>query len=129
MEVLFDIPIIGLLFQLVATWNNYFLPLIVLNQSDLFPLTVGLSLWNKLANAGGVNITGPPAADPVAGVMFITSTANCFRLQVAPAKDAVELMRGDAARERFPEISPMPVRDAIARAGLVGVDVAPPNKR
>ena len=48
-----------LLFQLVATWNNYFLPLIVLNQSDKFPLTVGLSLWNKLANAGGVNIAQP----------------------------------------------------------------------
>lgn len=48
-----------LLFQLVATWNNYFLPLIVLNQSDKFPLTVGLSLWNKLANAGGVSIAEP----------------------------------------------------------------------
>jgi len=48
-----------LLFQLVATWNNYFLPLIVLNQSDKFPLTVGLSLWNKLANAGGVNSAQP----------------------------------------------------------------------
>jgi multiple sugar transport system permease protein len=48
-----------LLFQLVATWNNYFLPLIVLNQSDKFPLTVGLSLWNKLANAGGVNLAQP----------------------------------------------------------------------
>ncbi|CAN5346345.1 carbohydrate ABC transporter permease [soil metagenome] len=48
-----------LLFQLVATWNNYFLPLIVLNQSDKFPLTVGLSLWNKLANAGGVNVAQP----------------------------------------------------------------------
>jgi multiple sugar transport system permease protein len=48
-----------LLFQLVATWNNYFLPLIVLNESDKFPLTVGLSLWNKLANAGGVNIAEP----------------------------------------------------------------------
>ncbi|PZF83648.1 carbohydrate ABC transporter permease [Jiangella anatolica] len=48
-----------LLFQLVATWNNYFLPLIVLNESDKFPLTVGLSLWNKLANAGGVNLTEP----------------------------------------------------------------------
>lgn len=48
-----------LLFQLVATWNNYFLPLIVLNESDKFPLTVGLSLWNKLANAGGVNVTEP----------------------------------------------------------------------
>jgi multiple sugar transport system permease protein len=48
-----------LLFQLVATWNNYFLPLIVLNQSDKFPLTVGLSLWNKLANAGGVSLAQP----------------------------------------------------------------------
>jgi len=48
-----------LLFQLVATWNNYFLPLIVLNQSDKFPLTVGLSLWNSLANAGGVNVAEP----------------------------------------------------------------------
>lgn len=48
-----------LLFQLVATWNNYFLPLIVLNESDKFPLTVGLSLWNKLANAGGVNASEP----------------------------------------------------------------------
>lgn len=48
-----------LLFQLVATWNNYFLPLIVLNESDKFPLTVGLSLWNELANAGGVNLTEP----------------------------------------------------------------------
>lgn len=48
-----------LLFQLVATWNNYFLPLIVLNQAEKFPLTVGLSLWNQLANAGGVNTTQP----------------------------------------------------------------------
>ena len=48
-----------LLFQLVATWNNYFLPLIVLNQSDKFPLTVGLSLWNSLANAGGVSLAEP----------------------------------------------------------------------
>lgn len=48
-----------LLFQLVATWNNYFLPLILLNQSDKFPLTVGLSLWNKLANAGGVSLAQP----------------------------------------------------------------------
>ncbi len=48
-----------LLFQLVATWNNYYLPLIVLNESDKFPLTVGLSLWNKLANAGGVSVVQP----------------------------------------------------------------------
>ncbi|WP_042391946.1 carbohydrate ABC transporter permease [Streptacidiphilus carbonis] len=36
-----------LLFTLVATWNNYFLPLIVLNNPKWFPLTVGLSQWNS----------------------------------------------------------------------------------
>ncbi len=42
---------------------------------------------NCPGGAGGVNITGPPAADPTSGVIFITSNANCFRLQVAPAKE------------------------------------------
>ncbi|GAA4976280.1 carbohydrate ABC transporter permease [Yinghuangia aomiensis] len=42
-----------LLFTLVATWNNYFLPLIVLNDPDLFPLTVGLHQWNTMAQGGG----------------------------------------------------------------------------
>ena len=42
---------------------------------------------NCPGGAGGVNITGPPAADPVAGVIFITSTNNCFRLQVAPGSE------------------------------------------
>jgi multiple sugar transport system permease protein len=42
-----------LLFSLVATWNNYFLPLIMLNSADKFPLTVGLALWQSTAAAGG----------------------------------------------------------------------------
>ena len=41
-----------LLFQLVATWNNYFLPLIMLNNARLFPLTVGLAQWQSTASAG-----------------------------------------------------------------------------
>ncbi|WUG84849.1 carbohydrate ABC transporter permease [Streptomyces sp. NBC_00454] len=41
-----------LLFTLVATWNNYFLPLIVLNDPKLFPLTVGLRQWDSLAQGG-----------------------------------------------------------------------------
>ena len=41
-----------LLFSLVATWNNYFLPLIMLNSEDKFPLTVGLALWQSTASAG-----------------------------------------------------------------------------
>ena len=41
-----------LLFTLVATWNNYFLPLIMLNDPDLFPITVGLSAWSSQAVGG-----------------------------------------------------------------------------
>jgi len=41
-----------LLFALVSTWNNYFLPLIMLNSPDLYPLTVGLAQWQGAAAAG-----------------------------------------------------------------------------
>jgi multiple sugar transport system permease protein len=41
-----------LLFTLVATWNNYFLPLIMLNNPDLYPITVGLSAWSSQAVGG-----------------------------------------------------------------------------
>ncbi|NEB03477.1 carbohydrate ABC transporter permease [Streptomyces sp. SID13726] len=39
-----------LLFTLVATWNNYFLPLIMLRSNDLLPLTVGLAQWQTAAS-------------------------------------------------------------------------------
>jgi multiple sugar transport system permease protein len=42
-----------LLFTLVATWNNYFLPLIMLNSAEKFPLTVGLAQWQATAAGGG----------------------------------------------------------------------------
>jgi multiple sugar transport system permease protein len=41
------------LLALVGTWNNYFLPLIMLNQSSLYPITVGLAQWAASSNAGG----------------------------------------------------------------------------
>jgi multiple sugar transport system permease protein len=41
------------LFSLVATWNNYFLPLIMLNSSDLYPITVGLAQLQAAASQGG----------------------------------------------------------------------------
>ncbi|WP_432545266.1 carbohydrate ABC transporter permease [Kineococcus sp. SYSU DK004] len=41
-----------LLFALVATWNNYFLPLIMLRTPDLYPLTLGLARWQSAAAAG-----------------------------------------------------------------------------
>ncbi|MFI2489648.1 carbohydrate ABC transporter permease [Promicromonospora kroppenstedtii] len=40
------------LFAIVATWNNYFLPLIMLNDPDLYPLVLGLYQW--LADASGI---------------------------------------------------------------------------
>jgi multiple sugar transport system permease protein len=42
-----------LLLSFVATWNNYFLPLIVLRSQQFYPLTVGLSAWYQLASVGG----------------------------------------------------------------------------
>lgn len=43
-----------LLFAFVGAWNNYFLPLLLLNRSDLYLLTVGLAFWNSLASQPGV---------------------------------------------------------------------------
>lgn len=34
------------LFQFVAIWNNFFLPLIMLRDEGLFPVTLGLYVWN-----------------------------------------------------------------------------------
>jgi multiple sugar transport system permease protein len=42
-----------LLFQFVAIWNNFFLPLVMLSDQKLFPITVGLQTWN--ATTGGAN--------------------------------------------------------------------------
>ena len=41
-----------LLFALVSTWNNYFLPLLMLDSAELFPLPAGLAQWRATA-AGG----------------------------------------------------------------------------
>ncbi len=41
------------LFSLVSTWNNYFLPLVMLNNPKLYPITVGLAQLNATANNGG----------------------------------------------------------------------------
>ncbi|HEX7281683.1 MAG TPA: PQQ-binding-like beta-propeller repeat protein [Vicinamibacterales bacterium] len=37
--------------------------------------------------AGGANITGPPAADPTTGVLFITTFSGCSPTLLAPAKE------------------------------------------
>nr|WP_307812312.1 carbohydrate ABC transporter permease [Lacisediminihabitans changchengi] len=35
------------LFQFVSIWNNFFLPLIMLRDQSLFPVTLGLFTWNS----------------------------------------------------------------------------------
>lgn len=41
------------LFTIVATWNNYFLPLIMLKDSSWYPLTIGLNQWKDQASTAG----------------------------------------------------------------------------
>ncbi|WP_426322006.1 carbohydrate ABC transporter permease [Microbacterium sp. E-13] len=43
------------LFAIVASWNNYFLPLIMLSNPDLYPLTIGLNLWNQQGQGIGAD--------------------------------------------------------------------------
>jgi multiple sugar transport system permease protein len=42
-----------LLFAVVQSWNNYFLPLVMLNKPSLYPLTVGLYQWNAQSQTAG----------------------------------------------------------------------------
>jgi multiple sugar transport system permease protein len=48
-----------LLLSVVASWNNYFLPLAMLVDNRLFPVTVGIGLWQSTAStygAAGTNL-------------------------------------------------------------------------
>ncbi|WP_371573811.1 carbohydrate ABC transporter permease [Streptomyces sp. NBC_01314] len=59
-----------LLFTLVATWNNYFLPLIMLNDPDLYPITVGLASWAAQAQNGGAGASSDMLALVVTGSLI-----------------------------------------------------------
>ncbi|SEC54776.1 multiple sugar transport system permease protein [Streptomyces sp. 3213] len=59
-----------LLFTLVATWNNYFLPLIMLNNPSLYPVTVGLSSWAAQAQNGGAGSSSDMLALVVTGSLI-----------------------------------------------------------
>ncbi len=47
-----------LLLSTVGIWNNYLLPLIMLSETELQPLTVGLSIWYARANFSGGGADG-----------------------------------------------------------------------
>jgi multiple sugar transport system permease protein len=42
-----------LLCAFVGAWNDYFLPPLVLRESDVYPVTVGLTYWDSLAAQPG----------------------------------------------------------------------------
>jgi multiple sugar transport system permease protein len=64
-----------LLFAIVATWNNYFLPLIMLSDPKWYPLTVGLSQWS--AQATGV------AAQPIYNLVITGSLITIIPIVIA----------------------------------------------
>lgn len=45
------------LITFVGVWNNFFFPLVILSDEKLFPLTLGLAVWNSTASRPG---TGQP---------------------------------------------------------------------
>jgi multiple sugar transport system permease protein len=62
-----------LLFTLVTTWNNFFLPLIMLKNQSLYPVSVGLNqlftLTNNAGGSGGVPITPLVVTGAALGVL------------------------------------------------------------
>ncbi|WP_372434997.1 carbohydrate ABC transporter permease [Actinotalea soli] len=49
-RLMFPALVTVFLFQFVAIWNNFFLPLIMLRDESLFPVTLGLYTWNTQVN-------------------------------------------------------------------------------
>lgn len=64
-----------LLFAVVATWNNYFLPLIMLSEPTWYPLTVGLSQWSAQATGA--------AAQPIYNLVITGSLLTIVPIVIA----------------------------------------------
>ncbi|MGO3885826.1 MAG: carbohydrate ABC transporter permease [Mycetocola sp.] len=64
-----------LLFAVVATWNNYFLPLIMLSDPSWYPLTVGLNQWNAQATGA--------AAQPIYNLVITGSLLSLIPIVAA----------------------------------------------
>jgi multiple sugar transport system permease protein len=64
------------LLAFVGAWSNFFLRLIVLNQDNLYPLTLGLNVWNCVSSsaAGG---------KPLYNVIALSSLISVLPLLIA----------------------------------------------
>jgi len=69
----------------IARDNNMFAP--VFNPPTTVDDPAGPA-WVCPGGAGGANITGAEVADPVRGIMFVTSQSNCGRVAVMPASES-----------------------------------------
>lgn len=63
------------LFAVVSTWNNYFLPLIMINEPRWYPLTVGLNQWSGQGRGAG--------AEPIYHLVITGSLLTIVPLVVA----------------------------------------------
>lgn len=64
-----------LLFTVVATWNNYFLPLIMLSDPAWYPLTVGLNQWSAQSIGAG--------SEPIYNLVIMGSLLTIIPIIVA----------------------------------------------
>lgn len=64
-----------LLFQIVGMWNNYFLPLIMLQSEEIYPLPLGLQMWYLEA-------AGPQAA-PIYNIIITASLLSILPIIIA----------------------------------------------
>ena len=71
----------------VALENNLFVPLFD-PPTYVGDLELVVPARACPGGGGGANITGPPVADPVAGVIFINSQSACSTIHLAPASDS-----------------------------------------
>jgi len=49
LRILTPVLVTVFLFQFVGIWNNYFLPLVMLSNEKLYPITLGLTTWQAAA--------------------------------------------------------------------------------
>src|SRR5580704_16771327 len=63
------------LLAFVGAWNNFFLPLIVLSEQKLYPLTLGLNVWNSVSYGAG--------GRPVFNLIAIGSLVSVLPLLIA----------------------------------------------
>jgi quinoprotein glucose dehydrogenase len=69
----------------IAEENNLFVPMF--NPPTTIDDPAGPA-WLCPSDGGGTNITGNQAADPVPGLMFVTSQSRCARHAVMPASES-----------------------------------------